>query len=166
MINKTQIEENNHFKSEKCFSNSLLVGDIKGKNELINRWGRLLSKSDVKRENKLSSRLPSCGALSTKRIVAGLEEKKGREEEKIEKHRNRREVVMRERNMKEINCIIKEKKQTDKNVSSRDMTNSLLKVERKFVRIGARPQHFSDSEPDSDDDSVTQIYDTNERKNY
>ena len=152
MINKTQIEENNHLKSEKCFTNSLLVGDIKGKNEMINRWGRLLSKSDVERENKLSSRLPSCDDLSTKQIVAGLKKKKGREEGKIEKHGNRREVVMRERSMKQINSIIKEKMQTDKNVSSRDMTNSLLIVERKFVRISARPQHFSDSEPDSDDD--------------
>ena len=100
MINKTQIEENNHLKSEKCFTNSLFVGDIKGKNEMINRWGRLLSKSDVERENKLSSRLPSCDDLSTKQIVAGLKKKKGREVKKRRKEgrkEKRKEVKKRKK---------------------------------------------------------------------
>ena len=102
--------------------------------------------------DKFLNRLSSCDDLPSKEILRGKEEKRGREEEKIMKEEKKKEAVVRMIRM--MNDISKEKTTTKKDIPSRDMNNSLLKGERKIVRIGSRPQHFSDSEPDSDDDSL------------
>ena len=106
------------------------------------------TETETEIDDKISNRLSSCDDLPSKEMLRGKEEKNGREEEKIIKE----EVVVRMIRM--MNDISKEKTTTKKDIPSRDMNNSLLKGERKIVRIGSRPQHFSDSEPDSDDDSL------------
>ena len=143
-------------KYQNCFFKPRLIRDIQGKNELLNRWGTLLSKSSAEIEteidDKFLNRLSSCDDLPSKEMLRGKEEKHGREEEKIMKEEKKKEAAVRMIRM--MNEISKEKTTTKKDIPSRDMNNSLLKGERKIVRIGSRPQHFSDSEPDSDDDSL------------
>ena len=158
IINKTGNEINNQLKYQNCFFQPRLIRDIQGKNELLNRWGTLLSKSSAEIEteteidDKFFTKLSSCDDLPSKEMLRGKEEKNGREEEKIIKEEKKKEAVVRMIRM--MNDISKEKTTTKKDTPSRDMNNSLLKRERKIVRIGSRPQHFSDSEPDSDDDSL------------